>query len=174
MNLVNKAWIAPCCPVPPQSLIQGVFRGHRLMNLGTTGGQRVQATREAIYADNKGGQHLRTHLDMADLYLAVRSDRPGIIMVAASENAYCSCAALQAGHCFTVRPLAIFCGAGDCVSLVHLAIESKRVAGDWFAVSLKDACNAACTVLAEELVPARWEGDNGTQAMQGIVASRAC
>jgi hypothetical protein len=53
-----------------------------------------------------------------------------------------------------VEPVAIFCGAGDCVSLVHLAIESKRVAGDWFAVLLKEACDAVCKVLAEELVHA--------------------
>ena len=53
-----------------------------------------------------------------------------------------------------MEPVIIFCGAGDCASLVHLAIESKRVAGDWFAVSLKEACDAVCVVLAEELVHA--------------------
>ena len=84
---------------------------------------------------------------MADLYLAVRSDRPSILKVAASDNGYCSCAALQAGHCFTVRPLAIFCDAGECVSLVHAAFESKRLAGDWFTVSLSEACKTICRVL---------------------------
>ena len=92
---------------------------------------------------------------MADLYLATRSDRPGIIMVAASENAYCSCAALQARHCFTVRPLAIFCNAGEHVSQVHAALESKRLAGDWFTVSLEDACDAVCIALADEVARAR-------------------
>ena len=109
-----------------------------------------------------------------DLYIAQRSDQPKLFKVAASDNAYVSCGMLQKGHCFNVEPVAIFCGAGDCVSLVHLAIESKRVAGDWFAVSLKEACNAVCVVLAEELVPARWEGEIGAQAMQGVVASRTC
>ena len=67
---------------------------------------------------------------MTDLYVAVRSDRPGLLKVAASDNAYCSYGALQAGPCFTVRPLAIFCGAGKYVSLVQAALESKRLAGD--------------------------------------------
>ena len=88
------------------------------------------------------------------MYIAQRSDQPKLLKVAASNNAYISCGVLQKGHCFNVEPVAIFCGAGDCVSLVHLAIESKRVAGDWFAVSLKEACGAVCTVLAEELVHA--------------------
>ena len=65
---------------------------------------------------------------MTDLYMAVKSDRPGLLKVAASDNAYCSYGALQAGHCFTVR--AIFCGAGKYVSLVQAALESKRLAGD--------------------------------------------
>ena len=84
---------------------------------------------------------------MADLYVAARSDRPGILKVAASDNAYCSCAALQAGHCFTVRPLAIYCDAGDYVSLVHAALQTKRLAGDWFAISLSEACKTICRVL---------------------------
>ena len=91
---------------------------------------------------------------MADLYVAGRSDRPGVLKVAASDNAYCSCSALQAGHCFTVRPLAIFCDAGECVSLVHAELESKRLAGDWFAVSLREACDTVSRVLAEELAHA--------------------
>ena len=97
---------------------------------------------------------------MADLYLAIRSDRPGIIKVAASDNAYCSCTSLQAGHCFTVRPLAIFCGAGECVSLVHAALESTRLASDWFAVSLRDARDTVSRVLAEELAHA-FRDDSG-------------
>ena len=84
---------------------------------------------------------------MADLYVAGRSDRPGILKVAASDNAYCSCAALQAGHCFTVRPLAIFCDAGECASLVHAELESRRLAGDWFTISLSEACKTICRVL---------------------------
>ena len=91
---------------------------------------------------------------MTDLYLAVRSDCPGILKVAASDNGYCSCAALQAGHCFTVRPVAIFCYVGEYVSLVHAALESKGLAGDWFAVSLREACDAVSRVLAEELAHA--------------------
>ena len=84
---------------------------------------------------------------MTDLYVAVRSDRPSVLKVAASDNAYCSCAALQAGHCFTVRPLAIFCDAGECVSLVHAELESRRLAGDWFTISLSEACKTICRVL---------------------------
>ena len=67
-------------------------------------------------------------LEMTDLYLAVRSDCPGVLRISVSDNAHMSCAALQAGHCFTVRPLAIFCDAGECVSLVHAELESKRLA----------------------------------------------
>ena len=89
-----------------------------------------------------------------DLYTAQSGDQPKLFKVAASDNAYISCGMLQKGHCFNVEPVATFCAAGDCVSLVHLAIESKRVAGDWFAVSLKEACGAVCKVLAEELVHA--------------------
>ena len=89
-----------------------------------------------------------------DLYIAQRSDQPKLFKVAASDNAHISCGVLQKGHCFNVEPVAIFCGAGDCVSLVHLAIESKRVEGDWFGVSLKEACDAVCKVLAEELAHA--------------------
>ena len=122
------------------------------MNLGTTGGQCVQATRGAIYADNKGGQHLCTHLEMADLYVALRSDRPGVLKISASDNAHISCEALQAGHCFTVRPVAIFCYVGENVSLVHEALESKWLADDWFEVSLREACDTVSRVLAEELV----------------------
>jgi hypothetical protein len=91
---------------------------------------------------------------MADLYVAGRSDRPGVLKVAASDNGFCSCAALQAGHCFTVRPLAIFCDAGECVSLVHAELESRRLAGDWFAVSLREVCDTVSRVLAEELAHA--------------------
>ena len=111
----------------------------------------VQDAIRAISVDNKGGQLLCAPLEMTDLYLAVRSDRPGIIKIAASDNAYCSCGALQADHCFTVPPLAIFCGAGEYVSLVHAALESKRLAGDWFAVSLREACDTVSRVLADEL-----------------------
>ena len=89
-----------------------------------------------------------------NLYIAQRSDQPKLFKVAASDKAYISCGMLQKGHCFTVELVIIFCGAGEYVSLVHLATDSKRVAGDWFAVSLKDACNAVCAVLAEELVHA--------------------
>ena len=89
-----------------------------------------------------------------NLYIAQRSDQPKLFEIAASDNAYINCGMLQKGHCFTVEPVIIFCGAGDCVSLVHLAIESKRAAGDWFGVSLKDASDAVCVVLAEELVRA--------------------
>ena len=91
---------------------------------------------------------------MADLYVAGRSDCPGILKVAASDNGFCSCAALQAGDCFTVRPLAIFCDAGECVSLVHAELESRRLAGDWFAVSLREACDAVSRVLADEVARA--------------------
>ena len=91
---------------------------------------------------------------MADLYLAVRSDCPGVLRISASDNTYCSCAALQAGHCFTVRPLAIFCDAGECASLVHAELESKRLANDWFAVSLREACDTVSRVLADEVARA--------------------
>ena len=108
----------------------------------------------------KRGQLLCAPLVMTDLYLAVRSDCPGVLKVAASENAYCSCGAPQAGHCFTVRPVAIFCYVGEYVSLVHAALETKRLAGDWFALPFKEACDAVRTVLAEELAHA-FRDDSG-------------
>ena len=89
---------------------------------------------------------------MTDLYVAVRSDCPGALRISASDNAYLSCEALQAGHCFTVRPVAIFCYVGEYVSLVHAALESKGLAGDWFAVSLREVCDAISRVLADEAV----------------------
>ena len=124
------------------------------MNLGTTGGQCVQATRGALYADSKGGQLLCAPLVMTDLYLAVRSDCPGTLRISASDNTYISCEALQAGHCFTVRPVAIFCYVGEYVSLVHAALESMRLANDWFAVSLREACDTVSRVLADEVARA--------------------
>ena len=107
----------------------------------------VQDAIKAISVDSKGGQLLCTHLEMTDLYVAVGSDCPGALRISASDNAYMSCAALQAGHCFTVRPLAIFCDAGECASLVHAELESRRLAGDWFTISLSEACKTLCRVL---------------------------
>ena len=114
----------------------------------------VQDAIKAISVDNKGGQLLCTPLEMTDLYSATKSDRPGVLRISASDNAYMSCAALQAGHCFTVRPLVIFCDAGECVSLVHAELESRRLAGDWFAVSLREACDTVSRVLADEVARA--------------------
>ena len=101
---------------------------------------------------------------MSDSYVAVRRDCPDVLRISASENTYCSGAALQAGHCFTVRPLAIFCDAGECVSLVHAELESRRLAGDWFAVSLREACDTVSRVLAEELAHA-FGDDSGDDPM---------
>jgi hypothetical protein len=86
---------------------------------------------------------------MTDLYVALRGDCPGVLRISASDNAYISCEALQTDHCFTVRPVAIFCYVGENVSLVHEALESKRLANDWFEVSLREACDTVSRVLAE-------------------------
>ena len=114
----------------------------------------VQDAIKAISVDNKGGQPLCTHLEMTDLYVAVRIDCPGALGISASDNTYTSCEALQAGHCFTVRPVAIFCYVGEYVSLVHAALESKRLANDWFAVSLREECDSVSRVLADDLARA--------------------
>ena len=151
MNLVNFCLDCTPGPVAPQSLIHG-HSGAEFKPL--TMARCVQDAIKAISVDKKGGQLLSTHLVMTDLYVAVRSDCPGVLKVAASDNGYCSCPALQAGHCFTVRPLAIFCDAGDCVSLVHAELESRRLAGDWFAVSLREVCDAVSRVLADEVARA--------------------
>ena len=124
----------------------------------------VQDAIRAISVDNKGGQLLCAPLEMTVLYLAVRSDCPGVLRISASDNTYISCAALQADHCFTVRPVAIFCYVGEYVSLVHAALESKRLAHDWFAVSLREACGTVSRVLAEELVRASRD-DSGDDPM---------
>jgi len=105
-------------------------------------------------SSRRGSQLLCTPLEMTDLYLAVRSDCPGVLRISASDNAYLSCEALQTGHCFTVRPVAIFCYVGEYVSLVHAALESKRLANDWFAVSLREACDTVSRALADEVARA--------------------
>ena len=73
-----------------------------------------------------------------------RSDDPSILKVSSSDNAYMSCETLQKGHCFTVEPVVIFAEAGDYQDVVHKALEQWKVSGDWFVISLSEACNAIC------------------------------
>ena len=83
---------------------------------------------------------------MTDLYLAIRSDRRGIIKIGRSDNPYRRCDALAASHCFRVAPAVVFPGAGSCETAVHSVLDSKRVEGGpgrgWFAVTLKQASDA--------------------------------
>ena len=84
-----------------------------------------------------------------DLFIASMSDRPDLLMVSSSADAYKSCELMQRGHRLTVEPVAIFCGAGDCDHVVHQALERWKVFGGWYEVTLEAACDVICRALEE-------------------------
>ena len=75
-----------------------------------------------------------------DLFVARRSDRPELLMVSCSDNAVITCEEMQRGYCLTVEPVVIFRGAGECDSVVRKTIEQWKVFGDWYEMTLDDAC----------------------------------
>lgn len=89
----------------------------------------------------------------ADLYLATRSDDPSIIKVGRSDDPARRCAGLQTGHCFEVKPLATWHGAGHFERRVHLLLAAHRIPGpgkEWFRVSPMEAYAAIAMAMLEE------------------------
>ena len=111
---------------------------------------------------------------MADLYLAIRSDRRGIVKIGRSDNPYRRCDSLAASHCFRVLPAVVYPGAGSCEAAVHSVLGSTRVEGgpgrEWFAVTLKQASDAVhdCLPPAFEGEQAEGPGANAWRAAEFI------
>ena len=82
-----------------------------------------------------------------DLFVARRSDRPDLLMVGSSDNAVMTCELMQRGYCLTVDPVVIFRGAGEYDSVVRKTIEQWKVFGDWYEMTLDDACWVICRTL---------------------------
>ena len=99
---------------------------------------------------------------MADLYLAIRSDRRGIVKIGRSDNPYRRCDSLAASHCFRVQPAVVYPGAGSCESAVHSLLDSRRVEGgpgrEWFTVTLQQAVNAVHRCLSHDFGGNRADG----------------
>jgi hypothetical protein len=75
---------------------------------------------------------------MSDLYLAARSDDRCILKVGRSSNPGRRCKDLEAGHCFQMKLVAVWPGAGNHESAVHRALKALRVSGcsrEWFRAS---------------------------------------
>ena len=92
------------------------------------------------------------HLDMADLYIAVRSDTAEVGKVGRSDDVYRRCAEVAAGQCFRVRPLAIFPGAGEYETQAHVKLRPLLVtegpSREWFHASLAEVCEVVSTCIA--------------------------
>jgi hypothetical protein len=72
---------------------------------------------------------------MTDLYLAARSDNRSILKVGRSSCPIRRCKDLASGHCFEMRLIAMWPGAGRYELAVHRALEALRVPGsgrEWF------------------------------------------
>jgi hypothetical protein len=119
---------------------------YRCPNLLSAGFSRSGRSPQNVPPIVKGGGSEQSQSAMADLYLAVRSDRRGIVKIGRSDNPYRRCDALASSHCFRVQPAVVYPGAGSCESAVHSVLDSKRVEGgpgrEWFAVTLQQASNA--------------------------------
>lgn len=48
-----------------------------------------------------------------------------------------------------MHPVVIFANAGDCDEAIHKALEQWRVRGDWYAISMQEACHEICRALAK-------------------------
>jgi len=92
------------------------------------------------------------HLNMADLYIAVRSDTTEVVKVGRSDDAYRRCAEVAAGQCFRVRPLAIFPGAGEYETQAHVKLRPLLVtegpSREWFHASLAEVCEVVAACIA--------------------------
>lgn len=82
---------------------------------------------------------------MTDLYVAFRSDNSSILKVGRSRDPARRCGELQSSHCFEMRLLAVFPGAGSVETEVHRALESMREPGpgrEWFHASPMEVYSA--------------------------------
>ena len=80
---------------------------------------------------------------MGDLYIATRTDAPHLLNIGRSSNTKDRCRQLQTGHCFKIRVLAIFGGAGGCEKPVHRALRDFRLGNsEWFYVDMLTAVEA--------------------------------
>ena len=99
---------------------------------------------------------------MADLYLAIRSDHRGIVKIGRSNHPYRRCDTLATSHCFRVKPVVVYPGAGSHEGAVHTVLDSKRVEGgpgrEWFAVTLQQASNAVHQCLPQDFGSSRPDG----------------
>jgi hypothetical protein len=99
---------------------------------------------------------------MADLYLAIRSDHRGIVKIGRSNDPYRRCDTLATSHCFRVKPVVVYPGAGCHEGAVLSVLDSKRVEGgpgrEWFAVTLQQASNAVHQCLPQDFGSSRPDG----------------
>ena len=80
---------------------------------------------------------------MGDLYIATRTDAPHLLKIGRSSNTKDRCRQLQTGHCFKIRVLAIFGGAGACEKPVHRALRDFMIGtSEWFYVDMLTAVEA--------------------------------
>ena len=87
---------------------------------------------------------------MSDLYLAARSDNRCILKVGWSSNPGRRCKDLEAGHCFQMKLIAVWPGAGNHESAVHRALKALTVSGcsrEWFRASAAEVYAAGALVM---------------------------
>jgi hypothetical protein len=89
---------------------------------------------------------------MSHLYVATRSDNPAILKVGRSDDPDRRCASLQSSHCFEVKPLAVWPGAGVHETAVHRALSDLREPGpgrEWFRARPSRVYEAVASAMAE-------------------------
>ena len=79
-----------------------------------------------------------------DLYIATRSDSPGILNIGKSSNSRSRCDQLQWGHCFQISVDAILHNRGNCENIVHTILKEYRIGkSEWFRVGFEKALEVA-------------------------------
>ena len=79
-----------------------------------------------------------------DLYIATRSDSPGILEIGKSSNSRSRCDQLQWGHCFQISVGAILHNRGKCEKIVHTILKEYRIGNsEWFRVGFEKALEVA-------------------------------
>ena len=100
---------------------------------------------------------------MAHLYIATRTDAPGLYKIGKSNDPTGRALQLQAGHCFTVKILAQFNDAGQYERAAHKAMDKFRVTGgpgmEWFRSDLARVLKA----IGEAIHPPVIEGPDLTR-----------
>jgi len=84
-------------------------------------------------------------LKMSSLYIAKRSDAPGLLKIGRSNNPAARLVQLQTGHCFNMVPVTIFPGLGHMESAIQRALRPSRIdtgyGREWFEASTADVLN---------------------------------